>query len=335
MKPLVISAGEPAGIGPDLLLLMLKEGFFAPMVVIADRSMLEARASLLGVDVKIEDYLPNSQLDFSKLKPNTLFVRHVPLSASSEPGKLNSANAAYVLTCLDMAIDGCLQGEFSGLVTGPLHKGVINESGIRFTGHTEYLQQRCGVNKVVMMLASPRMRVALATTHLALKNVANAITQESLREVLSILIADLQNKFGIPSPRILVAGLNPHAGEDGHMGREEIEVIRPVMAEFEHASVILKGPLPADTLFNKKYLSEADAVLAMYHDQGLPVLKFDGFGESVNITLGLPMIRTSVDHGTALDLAGKGCVDTGSFKTAIRLAEEMARSCRTVSSKEV
>lgn len=324
IKPIVITPGEPAGIGPDLLLQMLEENFYAPMVIMADKRMLQNRAERLGIELTIIDYDEAFESAvFSSFPAHTLVVQDVALADISEPGKLNPNNALYVLHCLDLAIDGCLNGQFSALVTGPLHKGVVNEAGIPFTGHTEHLQQRCGVNKVVMMLASPRMRVALATTHLPLKDVATAITKDSLREVTQILIDDLQQKFGIKQPRILVAGLNPHAGEDGHMGREEIDLIRPVLAEFEDSAAKLIGPLPADTLFNKKYLEEADAVLAMYHDQGLPVLKFDGFGESVNITLGLPMIRTSVDHGTALDLAGTARADTGSFKTAIRLAEQM------------
>lgn len=325
IKPLVISVGEPAGIGPDLILQLAQQGFSAPLVCMADPQLLRERAALLGLSINLIEF--NDQFDsasFSNLPAKSLVVQAVPLVANCSAGTLNPDNARYVLACLDQAINGCLDGRFSALVTGPLHKGVINEAGIPFTGHTEHLQQRCGVSKVVMMLASPRMRVALATTHLPLARVAAAITPESLREVISILIQDLQLKFGIQRPRILVAGLNPHAGEDGHMGREEIDIIRPVMAEFASAQAQLIGPLPADTLFNKKYLAEADAVLAMYHDQGLPVLKFDGFGESVNITLGLPMIRTSVDHGTALDLAGSGQADAGSFSTAIQLAHAMA-----------
>tara|TARA_R110001592_G_scaffold66617_3_gene204622 strand:- start:18433 stop:19458 length:1026 start_codon:yes stop_codon:yes gene_type:complete len=327
IKPLVITPGEPSGIGPDLLLQMLDEGFTSPMVVMADKRMLLKRAALLGIKLSIIDFdKSTASTIFSSLPENTLIVQDTALAEVCEPGNLNPKNAPYVLRCLDLAIDGCLNGRFSALVTGPLHKGVVNEAGIPFTGHTEHLQVRCGVNKVVMMLASPRMRVALASTHLPLKDIAKSITKNSLRDVIQILIDDLQNKFGIKTPRVLVAGLNPHAGEDGHMGREEIEIIRPVMAEFSDSSAKLIGPLPADTLFNKKYLEDADAVLAMYHDQGLPVLKFDGFGESVNITLGLPMIRTSVDHGTALDLAGTGKADSGSFKTAIRLAEQMVRA---------
>ena len=326
-KPLVITPGEPAGIGPDLLLQILDEGLPAPLVVMADKTMLSERAERLGIALSIVDF--DASFDhalFNVLPKNSLVVQHTALPEPCEPSKLNPNNAPYVLKCLDLAIEGCLSGKFSALVTGPMHKGVVNEAGIPFSGHTEHLQQRCDVNKVVMMLASPRMRVALASTHLPLKAVAAYITQDSLRDVIKILIHDLQEKFGIAAPRIIVAGLNPHAGEDGHMGTEEIDIIRPVMAEFNDSAATLIGPLPADTLFNKKYLQDADAVLAMYHDQGLPVLKFDGFGESVNITLGLPMIRTSVDHGTALDLAGTTQADTGSFKTAIQLAEQMVRA---------
>ncbi|KZZ41493.1 4-hydroxythreonine-4-phosphate dehydrogenase PdxA, partial [Oleiphilus sp. HI0085] len=245
------------------------------------------------------------------------------LARPCQAGQLNVANASYVVECLDQAIDACSSGRADALVTAPLHKGIINDSGTAFTGHTEHLQMRCGVSKVVMMLASPRMKVALATTHLPLAEVSRNITPDNLKQVIQILIDDLKSKFGIKQPRILVAGLNPHAGENGHMGREEIDIIAPVMASFKSQAELL-GPLPADTLFNKKYLEEADAVLAMYHDQGLPVLKFDGFGESVNITLGLPIIRTSVDHGTALDLAGSGQADVGSLKTAVDIALQMA-----------
>ncbi len=329
IKPLVISAGEPAGIGPDLLITLALQGFSAPVVCIASADLLKARAALLGVELTLLPYREDSDAEaLAKLKPGSLVVQDVPLAEACHAGQLNVGNAAYVLKCLDLAIDGCLEGRFSGLVTGPLHKGVINQAGIPFSGHTEHLQKRCAVEKVVMMLASPRMRVALATTHLPLKDVPEAITHESLRAIIRILITDLQQKFGLACPRILVAGLNPHAGESGHMGREEIDIISPVMAEFSEMNAQLIGPLPADTLFNQKYLADADAVLAMYHDQGLPVLKFDGFGESVNITLGLPIIRTSVDHGTALDLAGKGIADSGSFKTAISLAYDMARAAQ-------
>jgi 4-hydroxythreonine-4-phosphate dehydrogenase len=315
---LALTPGEPAGIGPELVIQLAQSTLPCSLVIFADERMMQERAESLGLTFSFEPW----QAGLTSDKPK-LYIKHIPLAQPCIAGQLNVANAPYVVNCLDQAIDACLSGETSAIVTAPLHKGVINEAGTPFTGHTEHLQERCGVNKVVMMLASPRMRVALATTHLPLSQVSQNITQESLSQVTRILIDDLKQKFGISLPRILVAGLNPHAGEDGHMGMEEIDTIKPVMAQFKHDAELL-GPLPADTLFNKKYLQEADAVLAMYHDQGLPVLKFDGFGESVNITLGLPIIRTSVDHGTALDLAGSGKADIGSLKTAVNIALEMA-----------
>jgi 4-hydroxythreonine-4-phosphate dehydrogenase len=286
----------------------------------ADSALLLGRAKELNIALTVIEW---DGKPFSSSPAGTMMVKQTPLNVACQTGQLNPANAPYVLSCLNTAIDGCLNGTFSALVTGPLHKGVINDAGIPFSGHTEHLQARCQVNKVVMMLASPKMKVALATTHLPLADVASSITQSSLTEVIDILIKDLQNKFGHPRPRILIAGLNPHAGEGGHMGREEIEVIQPVLNRFKQHNVDLIGPLPADTLFTDKYLRDADAVLAMYHDQGLPVLKYDGFGESVNITLGLPIVRTSVDHGTALDIAGTGQADIGSLKTAINIALQM------------
>jgi 4-hydroxythreonine-4-phosphate dehydrogenase len=247
----------------------------------------------------------------------------VPLNAPVHAGRLNVANASYVLKCLDTAVDGCLAGGFDALVTGPVHKGIINDAGIAFSGHTEYLAARCDTPRVVMMLATEGLRVALATTHLPLAQVSAAITPTELTTTLRILIQSLQTQFGIARPRILVCGLNPHAGESGHLGLEEIDVIAPVLEGLRGVSAELIGPLPADTLFTPKYLEHADAVLAMYHDQGLPVLKYKGFGRAVNITLGLPIIRTSVDHGTALDLAGTGHIDMGSLNTAITVALEM------------
>ena len=246
---------------------------------------------------------------------------------STLAGQLDAANSQYVLDTLTVAARGCLNGSFDGMVTAPVHKGVINEAGIAFSGHTEFLQELCGVERVVMMLATEELRVALVTTHLPLKNVSAAITPQRLAQVTRILNADLQTFFGIEQPRILVAGLNPHAGEGGHLGREEIEVIEPTLEQLRAEGIQLTGPLPADTLFTPHWLDNADAVLAMYHDQGLPVLKFQGFGRAVNITLGLPIVRTSVDHGTALDLAGTGKADAGSLHTAIRVGEHMAR-CR-------
>lgn len=323
-KPLAITPGEPAGIGPDLVIQLAQQGFSFPLVVVADANLLQERAKILGLPLQLKIWCEDSV--FQSSLPGELYVLQQDLIQAAMPGILNPANAGYVLACLDAAIDGALAGEFSGVVTGPVHKGVINEAGIPFTGHTEHFQRRCGVSKVVMMLASSRMRVALATTHLPLKDVSAAITQDSLSEVLTILIKDLQHKFGIQAPRILVAGLNPHAGEGGHMGREEIEVIEPVLERFKASGAELLGPLPADTLFTEKYLASADAVLAMFHDQGLPVLKYQSFGEAINITLGLPIIRTSVDHGTAVDLAGSGNADSGSLKCALQLAVDMAEA---------
>ena len=321
--PLALTPGEPAGIGPELIIQLAQSPLPCPLVIFADQDMMRERAQLLGLPLVFKEWPSDLPITSSE---STLFIKHVPLAEPCVVGQLNAANARYVVECLDQAIGACISGSTAAIVTAPLHKGVINDAGIPFSGHTEHLQARCGVSKVVMMLASPRMRVALATTHLPLAEVSRSITQESLTEVTRILVDDLQNKFGIDKPRILVAGLNPHAGENGHMGREEIDIITPVMEALRSLSAELIGPLPADTLFNKKYLEDADAVLAMYHDQGLPVLKFDGFGESVNITLGLPIIRTSVDHGTALDLAGSGTADIGSLNTAINIALEMAQA---------
>lgn len=324
--PLAVTPGEPAGIGPELLLLLAMQGFDVPVVAVADPDMMTERAREIGVSIDLRIWQGQT---LKAHEPGVLWVQPVTLAEPAQSGVLSTVNAAYVLECLDQAIDGALSGTFSAVVTGPVHKGVINEAGVPFTGHTEHFQRRCGVERVVMMLASARMRVALVTTHLALKEVPEAITTERLQQVSDILLADLQQKFGIEKPRILVAGLNPHAGEGGHMGREEIETIEPFLEAYQAANrdrVELTGPLPADTLFTPKYLQHADAVLAMYHDQGLPVLKFDGFGEAVNITLGLPIIRTSVDHGTAIDLAGSAQADTGSMRCAIEQAALMAQA---------
>lgn len=322
-EPLAITPGEPSGIGPDLAVMLAQQQWPMPLVFIADRGLLEQRAEALGLPFNAVEYPCDLDRTLSK---GEAYVYPVPLKAGVQAGSLNAANAQYVLDTLDHAIDGCLNGLFSAIVTGPVHKGVINEAGVPFSGHTEYLQEKCGVEKVVMMLANSHMKVALASTHLPLKDVSKAITYDSLKQVIDILIQDMQQKFAVQTPRILVAGLNPHAGEGGHMGREEIDVIEPVMSLYDEQDASLIGPLPADTLFTPKYLEAADAVLAMYHDQGLPVLKYAGFGESVNITLGLPIIRTSVDHGTALDLAGSGNIDAGSFKAAVNMAVEMVRA---------
>ena len=320
--PLVITPGEPAGIGPDLVIQLCQQ-IALPHVVIANHGLLQERARQLGLPLHLHTWHSGAQGPF---QCGELLVHDIPLAQPATPGTLDRANAPYVLEGLNRAIDGCLAGTFSGLVTGPVHKGIINEAGVAFSGHTEHLQLRCGVERVVMMLATAQLRVALATTHLPLKDVAATLTQERLRQVIDILLHDLQHTFGIAAPRVLVAGLNPHAGEDGHLGREEIEVITPLLRDIDPSGNTLIGPLPADTLFTPKYLAHADAVLAMYHDQGLPVLKYQGFGEAVNITLGLPIVRTSVDHGTALDLAGSGSADTGSLRCAIAQAESMANS---------
>ncbi|MBI5331241.1 MAG: 4-hydroxythreonine-4-phosphate dehydrogenase PdxA [Betaproteobacteria bacterium] len=316
--PLVLTAGEPAGIGPDLCVMLAQSPPEGGLVILADRAVLEARATQLGLPFNAPEYDP--------AHPAPCSVLHLPAPAPVTPGRLNPANGGYVLDTLRRALAGCQSGEFAGLVTGPVHKGVINEAGIPFTGHTEFLAELTHTPRVVMMLAGGGMRVALVTTHLPVAAIAAAITQEAVEATLRILHAALRRDFGLSAPCILVAGLNPHAGEGGHLGREEIEVIEPVLERLRAQGMELTGPLPADTLFQRKYLEAADAVLAMYHDQGLPVLKHASFGEGVNVTLGLPVIRTSVDHGTALDLAGTGRVNAGSLRVAIATAQEMARN---------
>jgi 4-hydroxythreonine-4-phosphate dehydrogenase len=320
---LVITPGEPAGIGPDLCIeLALKPCPGIQAVVVADPELLAARAALLGHTVLLTPF-DASALPLEN-KVGELFVVPVPLGEPVNPGVLASGNSAYVLATLRTACDMVLAGTIKALVTGPVHKGIINDAGIPFTGHTEFLADYCHQPLTVMMLAAEGLRVALATTHLPLAKVPAAITKPLLRDIIRILNQDLQDKFGIEKPRILVCGLNPHAGEGGHLGSEEIEIIEPVLEEMRQLGMTLIGPLPADTLFTDKYLADADAVLSMFHDQGLPVLKFKGFGNSCNITLGLPMIRTSVDHGTALDLAGSGTIDSGSLYNAISTAATMA-----------
>jgi 4-hydroxythreonine-4-phosphate dehydrogenase len=341
--PLVITAGEPAGIGPDLCVQLAGVPFEIPLVVIADKNLLQQRAARLGIPLQVREYsAPRESIS----QPNTLTVIHTPLVAECLPGVLNAANSGYVLSLLRRAVQGCQAGEFSGMVTAPVHKGIINDAGIPFTGHTEFLADQTGTKRVVMMLvgggvreaarrittATPAdssekeyvMRVALATTHLPLKDVAAAITSPLLENVLRIIRRELQCRFGIAQPRILVAGLNPHAGEGGYLGREEIEVMIPVLDRLRAEGMNVSAPLPADTLFTPHNLAHCDCVLAMYHDQGLPVLKYASFGQGVNVTLGLPIIRTSVDHGTALDLAGSGKADCGSLLEAIKLAAQMA-----------
>ncbi|MGL5799702.1 MAG: 4-hydroxythreonine-4-phosphate dehydrogenase PdxA [Plesiomonas sp.] len=321
---MIITPGEPAGVGPDLVVKLAQQAWPVQLVVCADPALLQHRAAALDLPLTLIPYAPDTAA--CPQAAGTLTILAEPLSVPVIAGEPNSANAGYVLNTLARAADGCQRGEFAALITGPVHKGIINDSGIPFSGHTEFFAQRAGCEKVVMMLATDALRVALATTHLPLRDVADAITVDSLREVIQILHQDLQRKFGCANPRIYVCGLNPHAGESGHMGMEEITTIEPVLQQLRLQGLDLIGPLPADTLFQDKYLHDADAVLAMYHDQGLPVLKYQGFGRAVNITLGLPYIRTSVDHGTALDLAGTRLADEGSFRTALALAITMTDS---------
>nr|WP_298410745.1 4-hydroxythreonine-4-phosphate dehydrogenase PdxA [uncultured Halomonas sp.] len=330
---LALTSGEPAGIGPDLILKLVcaQAPLPARIVAIGDPDLLAQRAAGLGLEIELCVLAENDEVPDSR--PGVLPVWPVTLKAPVEPGRLDPANAGYVLAVLDRAIEACNQGQAQAMVTAPLHKGVIIEGGYpRFTGHTEYLRDACGREEVVMMLAtratSRELRVALATTHLPLHAVADAITIDGLSRVLRILANDLTRYFGVSQPRIAVCGLNPHAGEGGHLGREEIDTIIPTLARLREEGLVLEGPLPADTLFTPRHLDEADAVLAMYHDQGLPVLKYAGFGRAANITLGLPIARTSVDHGTALDLAGSGNVDIGSLQVAIDMAIEMANASR-------
>ena len=307
LPTIAVTSGEPAGVGPELCAALLAEHGESRLLLIGDRDLL-ARAAGRA--------LPEES------------ILHVPLAAPVVPGRLDPANARYVLALLDAGIDGCLDGSFDALVTAPVHKGVINDAGIPFTGHTEYLAARCGADLPVMMLVGGGLRVALATTHLPLSQVSSALTAARLEQVIRVLDADLRAKFGCVAPRILVCGLNPHAGEGGHLGREEIEVIEPVLERLRTEGFGLTGPVPADTAFLPERLAGHDAVLAMFHDQGLPVLKHASFGHAVNVTLGLPIVRTSVDHGTALDLAGSGRADAGSLRAALRLAVELCAARR-------
>ncbi|USD40816.1 4-hydroxythreonine-4-phosphate dehydrogenase PdxA [Vibrio sp. SCSIO 43135] len=322
IKRIVVTAGEPAGIGPDLVLAQSEHNWPHQLVVCADKNLLAERAKVLGIEVELIDY--NSDLPAVAQKAGSLLVDHIPLAKPAVVGKLDEGNGHYVLKTLERAALGCMNGEFDAIVTGPVHKGVINRAGVAFSGHTEFFAEKSNTPLVVMMLATEGLRVALVTTHIPLAYVSKAVTEERLEKIIDILHTDLVEKFAIEKPTIYVCGLNPHAGEDGCLGREEIETITPTLEKIrQEAGYNLVGPLPADTIFNEKYLQEADAVLGMYHDQVLPVLKYKGFGRSVNITLGLPFIRTSVDHGTALELAGTGQADTGSFKTALTHAIEL------------
>ena len=321
---IALTPGEPAGIGPDLVIALAQEAQEHEIVAIADPHLLRERAQQLYLPLRLREINPDEPP-----RPGVageLAVLPVKLATKAIAGKLDVSNAPYILHTLDAAIEGCVEGKFAALVTGPVQKSVINDAGVPFSGHTEYLADKTHTPKVVMMLATEGLRVALATTHLPLKDVSAALTPDELTQVTEILHRDMQVQFGIKNPRILVCGLNPHAGEGGHLGREEIEVIEPVLAKLRARGMDLVGPLPADTLFTPKYLDKADAVLAMYHDQGLPVLKYKGFGQAVNVTLGLPIIRTSVDHGTALDLAATGKADMGSLRTALAYAVAMVKA---------
>ncbi|CNH80106.1 4-hydroxythreonine-4-phosphate dehydrogenase PdxA [Yersinia mollaretii] len=320
-KRIVITPGEPAGVGPDLVVALAQQDWPVELVVCADPALLLARANQLNLPLQLREYQPNQPA--LAQQAGTLTILPVKTTVEVTAGQLDVNNSHYVVETLAKACDGAISGEFAALVTGPVQKSIINDAGIPFIGHTEFFADRSHCPRVVMMLATEELRVALATTHLPLLAVPGAITQGSLHEVITILDSDLKTKFGIKQPQIYVCGLNPHAGEGGHMGHEEIDTIIPALNALRQQGINLIGPLPADTLFQPKYLQHADAVLAMYHDQGLPVLKYQGFGRAVNITLGLPFIRTSVDHGTALELAATGSADVGSFITALNLAIKM------------
>jgi len=318
---IALTPGEPAGIGPDLCVKLAQQNLACQLVVIANPDMLRQRAEILGLPIILNEF--NSDLPSVAQLAGHLTVLPVELAEKTVCGQINNLNSGYVLKTIELAATGCIKGLFSAMVTGPVQKSSINEAGFSFTGHTEYIAEITG-GYPVMMLATEGLRVALVTTHLPLKDVSSAITCTSLQSVIKILHHDLKTRFNIEQPRILICGLNPHAGENGYLGREEIDIITPVIEELRQQGMDLLGPLPADTIFTPKYLGAADVVLAMYHDQGLPVLKYQGFGQAVNITLGLPIIRTSVDHGTALDLAGTGNANIGSLQFALQTALTMA-----------
>ncbi|MBR9726409.1 4-hydroxythreonine-4-phosphate dehydrogenase PdxA [Shewanella intestini] len=321
-KRIAITPGEPAGIGPDLIIELAQQAWPAELVVCADPKLLVTRAKKLGLPLQLRPYQPT--LAPKPQEAGTLTIAPFSLVEPVVCGQLNEANSHYVVDTLRYAGEKNMSNEFDAVVTGPVHKGIINQAGIPFSGHTEFFAVQANCSDVVMMLAAPKLQVALVTTHIPLAYVSKAITHERLNHIITILHRELTSKFGIEAPKIFVCGLNPHAGEDGHLGREEIDVMIPAMDELREQGMDLVGPLPADTLFQPKYLEQADVVLAMYHDQGLPVLKSLGFGKSVNITLGLPYIRTSVDHGTALELAGTGDADSGSFTCALNKAIDLA-----------
>jgi 4-hydroxythreonine-4-phosphate dehydrogenase len=320
---LLITPGEPAGIGPDIILQIAQQHWQAELVAVADPDLLQARAKQLNVSLQLVacdiHAAPQPHL------PGTLKILPVSLHVAAQAGKLNAQNAPYVLHTLELAATHCLEQRATAMVTGPVHKSIINQAGIHFSGHTEFLADYCSIEQTVMLFVTDQLKVALATTHLPLAQVPTAITRTGLRLTLSILQHDLRHRFGIVIPRILVCGLNPHAGEGGYLGREEMDIIAPALAALHHPDCTITGPLPADTIFTPKYLQNTDAILAMYHDQALPLIKYLGFGQAINVTLGLPFIRTSVDHGTALDIAGKHLADSGSMAAAIRLAIQLSK----------
>ena len=318
MKPLLVSSGEPAGVGPELCLALA--GHPLPVVILCDKSLLAARAKQLGKHVVLVDYQQGS---LPRSEPNRLTVCSLPCPSKVVAGELNLQNSAYVIDMLTFATTRCMRGEFSALITAPVNKAIINQAGIPFSGHTEFFAERCKASRVVMMLACSTLKVALVTTHLPLRNVADTVTESLIVEVVMQLHHSLQRDFGIRLPRIFVAGLNPHAGESGYLGREEIDIIKPALTRLKKNGIDVQGPFPADTMFNPHHAQACDVFVAMYHDQGLPVLKYEAFGRSVNITLGLPIIRTSVDHGTALELAGTGQADPGSLLAAVEMAASM------------
>lgn len=322
-KKLAITPGEPAGIGPDLIIQLAQESWQAQLVVFADQQLMEQRAKQLNLPLTLIPYDANVT---ALQEPGSLYIQHIEKATDVVAGTLDSENGLYVVETLRQACQANMEGDFDAVVTGPVHKGIINKAGVSFSGHTEYFALQSNTIDVVMLLATEGLNVALATTHIPLEYVSRAITRERLHKVIHIINTDLKLKFGIKDPHIFVCGLNPHAGEDGHIGTEEITTISPALEELRNEGIRITGPLPADTIFQPKYLDNADVVLAMYHDQGLPVLKYKGFGASVNVTLGLPFIRTSVDHGTALDLAGTGHADAGSFKVALEKAIELAHN---------
>ena len=324
---LVVSSGEPAGIGPDILIQAAQQSIDADLVIIADPDLLLQRASMLGLPINLIEF--DSHLPPIVHQPGSLKIIPIPMESLCIPGMLNTANARYVLALLDTGCQGCLNNTFAGMITAPVNKAIINEAGFPFSGHTEYLASCCGTGYPVMMLANPDLRIALVTTHLPLSRVSDAITAKRLEAVLTVVCHDLINRFAIDKPRLLVCGPNPHAGEEGHLGNEERRVIVPVLEKLRGRGMRLIGPVSADTAFTKEQAQKADVIICMYHDQGLPVVKAQGFGNTVNVTLGLPIIRTSVDHGTALSLAGSGKTNCTSLLTAIDFAIKLSRTTNT------